>query len=1180
MVKRFIMVTLAFLMIGVQAFAQSMITGKVVDTKGDPVAAAGIQIKGTNIGVITDLDGIFSIKAASGDVLVVSSIGYKTTNVAISNQTNINIVVEDDALLLDDVVVVAYGTARKKDLTGSITAVDGRNIDAQAQGTITRALEGQVAGLQISALDGQPGLDVGIRIRGISTVDPNSANALIIIDGTPAIEGVNPLSSLNSKDIASITVLKDAASTAMYGARGANGVILITTKSGKAGKTKISFEGRWGINTLGGNATINRIGAKNPAEQYEFVWESIYNAAYYGFAKNGDALKGNDAASREFASAHLFNYTGDATGGFQRNALGNWMVYDLPGMTVTPSGSGVSASGTMSGAYLVGTDGKINPDARLMWSDGNAYDVLYTDRFRQEYNISASGGNEKVDYHISVGMLQDPSYIRQSGFDRYTARANVNAMITDWLKVGAKFGYTNRTIRSMATRWGRNPGAATQNIFYWINETNPLVQVYARDEKGNYVEGPDGKAVQMAYNAAGMAPNTANTPSVFGYTSALSSTNLIKFPQQSFDNQTWQDLNTKGYVRASFLKYFSAEVNLAYDTTFGRRVRFYNIESAPFLDGTGHGGSSIFRSQQEYSNMTTQQLLNYNHNVDKIHVDAVLGHEFFEYNYNGLQYASGSTLLNDVLAFPNFLGTAKYSTFGGPNTGGIDKEALESYFGRANFIYDDKYYLSASVRRDGSSKFKYSENRWGTFWSIGAGWRISSEGFMEATKSWLDNFKVRASYGVIGNQNGVGRYSGYQTWSYGSAKWAGSGLSTYPENISLTKGGWVNDGLTWEKTRTTDAGVDFTLFGGKFAGTFDWFNKHTINAIDNQNASYLAAGQSSLKTNTTGIRSRGFEIELSYQPVKTKDWDVILSTNGTHYNTVLLKAPLGNPETWEASASSWSISGSGSSSGKEYLRGEGKDWYNLYLYKYGGVAGNSGKTFYDNNNDKQTGYVENNDAMGMPLFWHRVTKDDVKAGTFAGAVEGDDILTTKSAFASKYEVGDAIPEWIGGFTSSVRYRNFDLTVMLAYQLGGKFYSVEYGDGQYRGSSNVGYSVSRELFGNTWSETNREAKFPKVVYGRNYDDGATFGSWLYTDMALFSASYLSVKNITIGYTLPEKIVKKANISSLRLFASADNTILLHGHSGVDPRWSLVGGMEVGAAAYPTLGVYSFGVDINF
>ena len=477
---------------------------------------------------------------------------------------------------------------------------------------------------------------------------------------------------------------------------------------------------------------------------------------------------------------------------------------------------------------------------------------------------------------------------------------------------------------------------------------------------------------------------------------------------------------------------------------------------------------------------------------------------------------------------------------------------------------DDKYYLSASVRRDGSSKFKYSENRWGTFWSIGAGWRISSEGFMEATKSWLDNFKVRASYGVIGNQNGVGRYSGYQTWSYGSAKWAGSGLSTYPENISLTKGGWVNDGLTWEKTRTTDAGVDFTLFGGKFAGTFDWFNKHTINAIDNQNASYLAAGQSSLKTNTTGIRSRGFEIELSYQPVKTKDWDVILSTNGTHYNTVLLKAPLGNPETW----------------GKEYLRGEGKDWYNLYLYKYGGVAGNSGKTFYDNNNDKQTGYVENNDAMGMPLFWHRVTEDDVKAGTFAGAVEGDDILTTKSAFASKYEVGDAIPEWIGGFTSSVRYRNLDLTVMLAYQLGGKFYSVEYGNGQYRGSSNVGYSVSRELFGNTWSETNREAKFPKVVYGRNYDDGATFGSWLYTDMALFSASYLSVKNITIGYTLPEKIVKKANISSLRLFASADNTILLHGHSGVDPRWSLVGGMEVGAAAYPTLGVYSFGVDINF
>ncbi len=263
-----------------------------------------------------------------------------------------------------------------------------------------------------------------------------------------------------------------------------------------------------------------------------------------------------------------------------------------------------------------------------------------------------------------------------------------------------------------------------------------------------------------------------------------------------------------------------------------------------------------------------------------------------------------------------------------------------------------------------------------------------------------------------------------------------------------------------------------------------------------------------------------------------------------------------------------------------YTRGVGKDYYNLHLYKYGGVAGNTDKTFYDDNNAKQTGFVAGNSAMGKPLFWHKVTEAEATAGTYPGAAAGDDILTTKTGAASLYEVGDAIPEWIGGFTTNVRFRSFDLTVMLAYQIGGKFLSVEYANGQYRGSN--GSSISQELFGNTWSENNKDAKFPMPVYGRNgdYRDGATIGSWAYTDMALFDASYLSLKNVTLGYTLPEKLVRKAKLSGLRVFASADNPILLFSHSGVDPRWSLVGGMEVGAAGYPYLGVYTFGVDINF
>ena len=292
MVKRFVIVMLAVLTLGLQALAQNVVTGKVVDAKGEPVAAAGVQVKGTNVGVVTDLDGNFRINAGSNASLVFSSIGYKTQEVPVGSRTNLNVVLEEDSLLLDDVVVVAYGTARKRDLTGSVGTVDNKTLVAQAQGSVTRALEGTVAGLQTSAIDGQPGLDMGIRIRGIGTASANNSNALIIIDGAPAQDGTNVLSSLNNNDIESITVLKDAASTALYGSRGANGVILVTTKSGKAGKTKVSLQARWGINAMGGNSTFTKIGDGGSSEIYETYWEAIYNDLYYGFGQD-KSMKGN-----------------------------------------------------------------------------------------------------------------------------------------------------------------------------------------------------------------------------------------------------------------------------------------------------------------------------------------------------------------------------------------------------------------------------------------------------------------------------------------------------------------------------------------------------------------------------------------------------------------------------------------------------------------------------------------------------------------------------------------------------------------------------------------------------------------------------------------------------------------------------------------------------------------------
>lgn len=1185
------MILLATLAISVQAFSQITVKGTVVDTKGEAIPGVNVLVKGTTTGTMTDLDGKYQLAGANANtVLVFSCIGYEAQEVAVGSKSTIDVVLAEDSEMLEETVVVAYGTAKKKDLTGSIGTVDSKTIVAQAQGSVTRALEGTVAGLQTSAIDGQPGLDMGIRIRGIGTASANNSNALIIIDGAPALEGTNVLSSMSNSDIESITVLKDAASTALYGARGANGVILVTTKSGKQGKTKISLQTRFGINAMGGNSTFDKIGDGGAYEIYETYWQAIRNDLYYGFGANQDMV-GNATAAAEYASQHLFNYNSD--GSFNRNGLGNRIAYNVPGATYTFTGTPgtTSQSATMTGAYLVNPDGKINPNAELLYS-GCTADELISNRFRQEYTVSASGASEKIDYHFSLGYLSDPSYIKASSFDRYSARANVNAQITNWLKAGAKFSYTHRATKSQPTRWGRNPGYVTQNAFTWVDTGTELDQMYARDKNGDFIINALGERM-INCNYGRNYPNVANSYSPLGYTTTQWSYNLPLFYEQAYDETIYDDMTSKGYVRASFLKYFTAEANISYDKTFTTRTRFWNTESAHDMNGLAASmGSAIWRQKTSYDVLNAQQLINYSQDMGKHHVDAMVGHEYYQYNTDNVKWGSGYSLINDFEGFVNFIGTSTYSTFGGTVGGGVDKYAMESYFARANYIFDEKYYLSASLRRDGSSKFKKIENRWGTFWSLGAGWRVTSEPWMADAKNWLDNLKVRASYGVIGNQNGIGYYSGYQTWGYSATGWGGSGLSTYPTGTKLTKNAWINDSLTWENVHTADAGLDFTLFKGMISGTFDWFDKHTVNAIWNKNASFLAAGQATLQQNTAGIRSHGIEFELNYQPVKTKDWDVLFSLNGTHYNTLLTNIPEGPDYQYTAGADAWGQSGVGSITAVEYLRGMGKDYFNLYLFKYGGVAGNTGVAYYDKSGTKEyVGAASGNPDLGSALFFHRVTEGDLAKGMFPGKKVGDDILTTDNTLigdGDRYEVGDALPELYGGFSANIRYKNFDLSALFGYQIGGKFLSVDYASaeaGKYMTSVNMndngGAAMSRELLGNTWSPENPDAKFPMLRYtGTAASCGGNLGSWNYTDMALFDASYLSVKNITLGYTFPTKLTQKAKISNLRIYASADNPILLYSHSGIDPRWCMTGGMEVGAYSYPYLAVYTFGINLDF
>lgn len=1152
---------------GVNQQNKKTISGTIVDDLGEPIAGASVVEQGSTNGISTDMDGNFTLSVAPDAVLRISYIGYADQLVSVAGKNTIYVQMKEDTQALDEVVVVAYGTQKKKDLTGSITAVDTKLITSQSASSVSKVLEGAVAGLQVSSVDGQPGFDMAIRVRGIGSTNISSSSALVVIDGVPqtsdAGSGLNPLASLNPSDIANVTILKDAASTALYGSRGANGVVLVTTQKGQSGKAKVSFSARWGVNSVG-PFDVGKV--DNAADYYEYAWKSIYNSYRYGidgtglpkgFTSNVHNPNYTHEQAAEFASQHLFNYINSETT-FGRNMLGNHMAYRVPGAVYTPDGTGNTHSATMSGAYLVGTDGKINPAALLLYDD-NYSNHLLDNNFRQEYNVSLSGGKDKINYFVSLGYLDDPAYVKSSKYSRYSGRSNVDVTPIDWLKIGANIGYSRTKTDKMGVKWGaRNPGSNQGNIFRFINGHAPTIPIYATNEDGSY-----------RYDSYTGTPyySTANgTYSPFGQTSAnYGGTDILYCIDHDKNGDIADILNMRVFGEVSFLNDFKFTLNFSYDKTDVVRTQYANSKT-----GFGKNVGGMGKTTSIWNVMNIQQVLSYNKDIDKHHIDAMAAHEYNDWGYEMTRYGSGYELLPGFISSSNFVG--RFTNVAGfPNpTYGKDTERMESYMGRVNYIFDNKYYVSGSIRADGSSKFK--KDRWGTFWSVGGGWRFSDEAFMENTKSWLNNAKVRASYGVIGNANAIGRYSGYRTWGYG-AKYTETSAGTGTPNgvYTLNPGGFVNDALTWENTNTFDVGIDMNLFN-RLNVTFDFYNRYTKNSFFNQPVSYMATGQETLQLNGAGIRNKGIEIEVGVDVVRTKDWYWNVSLNGTHYTTVLEKIPDGSISdtpglpagTWMANGDGWSSAGTGNAAdGQYYLRGEGRSWYNLYMYKYAGVDQNT----------------------GLPLYWHRVTDDEAGKGDYANLKSGDDVKVLNYNEASKYEVGDAMPKFLGGFTTNLRYRDFDFSAVLAYQFGGKFYSVEYGNGMYRGSAAIDAAVlvlSEDLVGNTWTPENTNAKYPMQWYaGRGeYFDGATFGSWKYTDMALFSATYMRVKNLTLGYTLPKNLLSKIKISNLRVYASADNLFMFSAAKGIDPAMSLTGGMEVGAYTFPAMRTISLGINLDF
>ena len=816
------------MLVSALAYGQNMtVTGVVSDSStGDGIPYASIQLKGTMTGVSTDGEGHFSISVPADGVLIFSSVGYVSQEVNVAGKAKHDILLDPDTEALEETIVVAFGTATKESFTGSATVVKSDDIAKVQSSDATRALEGVVAGVQMTTSSGSLGSSPSIIIRGISSISAGSA-PLYVVDGVPFSGDMN---NLNSADIESMTVLKDAASNALYGARGANGVIMITTKKAKAGDAQVNFEAKVGLNT---KALQHYDYIKDPATYYETHYNALYN--YYRDKQGMSHLEANAKAATNVAGPV-------ADGGL------GYLIYTVP-----------------EGQAFIGTNGKLNPNAtygRIV--NYNDQDYLlrgddwmaetYKQSIRQEYNLNVSGTSGKASFFASFGYLNNKGIIDGADMYRYTARLKSDYQAKKWLKVGMNMGYTKFNWNNGNSDEGS--AGSTGNMFSFAASMAPIYPVYIRDAQGNILKDQNG-LLRYDYgngdNAGMSRPNSPNS-------------NALQLATLDMNNSEGNAFTGTGYTEISFLKDFTFTVNAGFgiDETRSRSVNnMYYGQFAP----TG-GTISVGHSRSYYFNF--QQLLNWNRSFGAHNVNVLLGHESYlsqSYSVSGYKtnlFSMDNTELNGAVVD----GQNAASSRGEYNN--------EGYLARAQYDYDNRVFVSASYRRDASSNF-HPDYRWGDFWSFGAGWLINHESWFNAP--WVDMLKIKASIGSQGNDS-IGSYRYTDLYS----------ISNNEGQIAIAFGSKGNKEITWETNTNMNAGVDFDLFRGRLSGTVEYFYRKTSDMLFWFTVP-ASLGYSGYYDNIGDMRNAGVELALNGVIFNKQNfyWDV--NFNATHYTNKITMLP-------------------------------------------------------------------------------------------------------------------------------------------------------------------------------------------------------------------------------------------------------------------------------------------------
>ena len=867
--KRKLMLLLACLFVGIGLVtAQTQkVTGVVISEEdGQPVIGASVLVKGTQIGAITGVDGDFTLPnvPSSAKTLVISYIGMQTQEVDI--KPNIKVFMRSDSEMLDEVMVVAYGTAKKSAFTGSASVIKSETLEKRQVSNLSNALSGTVSGVQTQSTNGQPGTSATVRIRGIGSMYASN-NPLYVVDGIP-YEG--DISAVNSQDIESMTVLKDAAAAALYGARGANGVILVTTKKGKSGDTQISLDARWGVNSR----LVKNYDVLQNANTY---METAYSALYNGYLYNSGYTA---ERAYQLANADLFPKLG-------------YQVYTIP-----------------DGQYLIGRNGKLNPYATLGYSDGDYYytpdnwsDEMFQSNLRQEYNLSVSGGSDKLSYYLSASYLNDEGIIENSGFERISTRMNVDYQAKKWLKLGVNLSYSNVTSRSPGDQ-DTDAATSSGNAFFVGNFIAPIYPMYVRNADGSF-----------QYNA-----NTGYH--VYDYGDGSSTNFTRNFMSMSnpmsgflYDTEKYlmDILNGKWYAKIDIIDGLSltASLGLHIDNT-----RQHSVGNKYYGQSASYGGSVMQYSSRVYS-LDQQYLLNYKKTFGNHNLDILAGYESMDFNTES-HYILGYNMYSDK----NWTASNVIDRKNG--SGSYNEYATIGIITRASYDFNEKYYGSVSYRRDASSRF-HPDNRWGNFWSVSAAWDMAKENFI-SQYDWINMLKLKASFGQQGNDNLY--YKGYTNYYPYLDQFTVSGSDgVFSDGVLYYKG---SKDITWETSNSFNVGVDFALLGGRIDGTIEYFNRQTKDMLYYKPVA-MSNGYTQLPMNIGSVRNSGVEIELNYTPIETNDLKWVINWNGTLMKNKILEL---HPDL-----KGEMIDGS-------YIYREGESLYQMYLTKYAGVDPDSGEALY------------------------------------------------------------------------------------------------------------------------------------------------------------------------------------------------------------------------------------------